>query len=228
MLPTGIVSAVGRASYGHRVDSPRSSARAVVFDIGGVLSAPEGAVPQVAAALGLPLDVVAGAYWDPRDAYDRGSAREDYWAAVGAILGLDLSGARGRDLDDLDARRWGTVDPASQALLDEVSAASRDGGPRLAVLSNAPLSLARVVRAAAWSAPFEVLVFSAELRVAKPEPAIYDAVERALGLAGEELVFFDDRPVNVEAAVSRGWRAHLWQGAGTARERLVEEGLLPG
>lgn len=199
-----------------------------MFDIGGVLSAPEGAVPQVAEALGLPVDAVGPAYWGPREAYDRGGALADYWRAVGEALGLDLVGARAAELDDLDARRWGALAPRSADLLAEVSQVAARGAVRLAVLSNAPASLAGVVRASEWSEPFEALLFSAELRAAKPGPAVYAAVEQALDLPGDQLAFFDDRPVNVEAARARGWRAHLWTGADEARAQLVRLGVLDG
>lgn len=200
----------------------------MVFDIGGVLSAPEGAVPQVAAALGLPVDVVGPAYWGPRDLYDRGGSLADYWSAVGGALGVQITGARAAELDHLDARRWGALAPPSAALLAEVSRVAVAGGTRLAVLSNAPASLADVVRASEWSTPFEALLFSAELRAAKPEAAVYEAVERALGLPGDQLAFFDDRPVNVEAATARGWRARVWTGADAARDELVALGVLDG
>ncbi|TNM59931.1 HAD family phosphatase [Streptomyces sp. NP160] len=204
-----------------------SSAAAVVFDIGGVLSAPEGAVPAVAAALDLPVEVVGAAYWPSRDAYDAGGALADYWDAVGTGLGLDLSD-RAAELDALDAERWARTGPEADALLAEVVPAVRERGMKLAVLSNAPASLEGVVRASAWSQPFDVLVFSAALGVAKPDPAVYEAVERALDLPGDQLVFFDDRPVNVEAARARGWRAHVWQGADGARQHLLDEGVLSG
>lgn len=68
---------------------------------------------------------------------------------------------------------------------------------------------------------------SAELRVMKPDPRIYEILETDSGLSGADLIFTDDRPENIEAAAARGWRTHLftggWQGwAG----RLVDEGLL--
>lgn len=47
------------------------------------------------------------------------------------------------------------------------------------------------------------------LKLAKPDPAIYSAMESVLGLAGSELVFFDDVEANVEAGRARGWNAHL-------------------
>jgi len=192
-----------------------------------VLSAPEGALPSVAAALGMPVEEVDRVYWHPRDAYDLGGPLAQYWDAVGTGLGLDLA-SRAGELDDLDARQWATLGAGAAQLLDDVVPAVRAAGLQLAVLSNAPASMERVVRAAAWSEPFDVLVFSAVVGAAKPDPAIYEAVERELGLPGEQLLLFDDRPVNVDAARARGWRAHVWRGADDARRHLVDAGVLSG
>ncbi len=46
------------------------------------------------------------------------------------------------------------------------------------------------------------------LGLAKPDIAIYAEVERRVGLAGPDILFFDDRAENVDAAVRRDWRAH--------------------
>jgi FMN phosphatase YigB (HAD superfamily) len=46
------------------------------------------------------------------------------------------------------------------------------------------------------------------LGMAKPDGAIYAEVERRVGLEGREILFFDDRADNVEAARLRHWRAH--------------------
>jgi glucose-1-phosphatase len=45
------------------------------------------------------------------------------------------------------------------------------------------------------------------LRLAKPDPAIYRAFERATANAPEEILFFDDLPENVAAARALGWNA---------------------
>lgn len=42
----------------------------------------------------------------------------------------------------------------------------------------------------------------------KPDPAVYAHVEQTVGVRPERIVFFDDLPDNVQAARSRGWRAH--------------------
>jgi HAD superfamily hydrolase (TIGR01509 family) len=41
----------------------------------------------------------------------------------------------------------------------------------------------------------------------KPDDAIYAEVERVTGFAGEQIIFFDDLPANVDGAKVRGWNA---------------------
>jgi HAD superfamily hydrolase (TIGR01509 family) len=42
----------------------------------------------------------------------------------------------------------------------------------------------------------------------KPDEGIYAHVERATGLTGSAILFFDDVQENVDAALKRGWRGH--------------------
>jgi FMN phosphatase YigB (HAD superfamily) len=48
----------------------------------------------------------------------------------------------------------------------------------------------------------------------KPDPAIYEHVERVTGVSAGAIAFFDDLPVNIEAARRRGWRAFQVDPAG--------------
>jgi 2-haloacid dehalogenase len=67
---------------------------------------------------------------------------------------------------------------------------------------------------------------SGRLKVSKPDPRIYQAVEKDCGIAPGRLLFTDDKAENVTAAARRGWRTHqfeTWQGMA---RRLVAEGLL--
>jgi putative hydrolase of the HAD superfamily len=43
----------------------------------------------------------------------------------------------------------------------------------------------------------------------KPSAAMYEAFEAASGCSGPEVVYFEDGPHNVEAALQRGWQACL-------------------
>ncbi len=73
---------------------------------------------------------------------------------------------------------------------------------------------------------FDQLYVSGRLRMMKPDPAIYAALEAGCGYAPERLFFIDDRPNNIAAAEARGWRGHLFEGPEGLAERLVAEGLL--
>jgi HAD superfamily hydrolase (TIGR01509 family) len=56
---------------------------------------------------------------------------------------------------------------------------------------------------------FTGYVFSHEARAMKPTLSIYEAVERLAGRQGNDLVYIDDRPENIDAAKGRGWHAIL-------------------
>ena len=46
---------------------------------------------------------------------------------------------------------------------------------------------------------------SGRLNISKPDPGIYEVVERDCGIAPDRLIFTDDRPENISAADGRGW-----------------------
>ncbi len=73
---------------------------------------------------------------------------------------------------------------------------------------------------------FDQEFISAHLGLIKPDPAIYAALEQGTGLAGNQLIFTDDKPENIAAAEARGWKGHIFTGAEGWRDRLVAEGLL--
>ena len=205
----------------------RSVRPCVVFDLGGVLLRPEGPAAELARVLGVDVEAVLVPYWRHRDAYDRGGPPADFWGALRrdlAAAGLAHADVPDDELDHLDASRWAQLADGAAALLDELERA----GTPTAVLSNAPASLARVVRAADWSRRFSPLVFSCDLARMKPEAEVYEQVEQRTGRPPQELVFFDDRPPNVAGAAERGWQAHLWTGFAPARQVLVAAGALAG
>jgi 2-haloacid dehalogenase len=67
---------------------------------------------------------------------------------------------------------------------------------------------------------------SGHMGVIKPDPCIYALLEAGAGLSGDALLFTDDRADNIDAAASRGWKTHLFEGPQGWASRLVTEGLL--
>lgn len=73
---------------------------------------------------------------------------------------------------------------------------------------------------------FDLAVVSGHLGVMKPDPAIYEALERNSGVPPARLLFTDDRLANIEAAAARGWQVHHFDGPAGWADRLVASGLL--
>lgn len=74
-------------------------------------------------------------------------------------------------------------------------------------------------------ARFDDLVLSYELRMAKPDPEIFQAALTRSGLRAEETAYFDDVPRFVEAAAALGIHALVFTDAPTFRSQLAELGL---
>ena len=73
---------------------------------------------------------------------------------------------------------------------------------------------------------FQGIIVSGEVKLLKPDPAIYWLALDRFGLRPAETLFVDDRRINVEAALAVGMRAHLFTDAPDLRARLEAEGLL--
>lgn len=73
---------------------------------------------------------------------------------------------------------------------------------------------------------FDRAFVSGRLKVAKPDPAIYEIVETESRVPPAGLLFADDRAENLAVAKARGWSTHLFDGPPGWAARLVDEGLL--
>ena len=65
-------------------------------------------------------------------------------------------------------------------------------------------------------------MISAQVRLVKPDPAIYRHLLEQFALDPTETVFFDDRPENVAGARAAGLQAHQFDHAATARALVIE------
>jgi HAD superfamily hydrolase (TIGR01509 family) len=89
-------------------------------------------------------------------------------------------------------------------------AALRAAGIPTCIFSNTNgIAIGHVRQRFPFFAHFDAYIYSYEERVMKPDPAIYAAVERAMGRKGDALAYLDDRPENVQGGLARGWRAVL-------------------
>jgi FMN phosphatase YigB (HAD superfamily) len=80
------------------------------------------------------------------------------------------------------------------------------------ILSNTnPIAVRHIRKNFPFFARFDGYVLSYEHRVMKPDGKIYALVEELAGRTGENILYLDDRPENVEAGLARGWRALIHQ-----------------
>jgi glucose-1-phosphatase len=113
----------------------------------------------------------------------------------------------------------GTLDEFYEAFADifteikpmtAMQAALRANRIPTCVFSNTNgLAVGHIRRRFPFFSQFDSYVFSYEQGAMKPDAKIYAAVERAMGQAGEAIVYLDDRAENVQGGLARGWRALL-------------------
>lgn len=202
----------------------RSGTAWVVFDYGEVFSLPVDVRPGMAEMLGVSVPDFCESWASGRHAYDRGQPDLEYWTGVGARLGVRIDEKLAVRLTALDISGWSRVRADAVAVLEELAGRRTP----LALLSNAPRSHAQVFRRQPWAAHFRHMLFSGEIRRAKPDADVWGPLLGTLGTQPSELLFFDDRQENVDSARAAGIRAEVWTGAGPARRLLTGLGLLPG
>ncbi|MBV9881682.1 MAG: HAD family phosphatase [Sphingomonadaceae bacterium] len=78
----------------------------------------------------------------------------------------------------------------------------------------------------AFFARFQGIIVSGEVKLLKPDPAIYYLALDRFRLRPADALFIDDREINVEAALAVGMQAHLFVDAADLEARLRAEGLL--
>ena len=114
--------------------------------------------------------------------------------------------------------------PASVDLLQRL----QQPGKPMFYLSNMPAPYAdHLEREHAFVRAFSDGVFSARVKLIKPDPAIFDMASQRFGVAPAELVFLDDHPANVAAARAAGWQALLFSDAAQAEQDLRASGWWP-
>ena len=198
-----------------------------MFDYGGVVSQPPSPqeLASLAGAAGVSVAALQGVYWQWRRAYDLAELdASGYWRQVGRSLGRGFSEAEISELIRLDSASWLRLQAGTVALIEDLGAA----GLPLALLSNAPGELAEAISALPVAAYFGHLLFSCQLKLAKPDPECYNRALARLGASAEEVIFIDDRAENVAAAAALGLRSVHFTSPGEARaavtERLAERG----
>lgn len=182
--------------------------QAVLFDIGGVLVRTEDLEPRRAweRRFGLPDWGLAKIVFDNPVAAAATLGRaslDEVWAEAGRQLALTPD-----DLAQLREDFW----KGDQYDLDLIGYI-RSLRPRCktGIISNAWPGVREAHQAHLNGATFDVIVYSAEAGLAKPDSAIYRLALKQLGVAASEAIFVDDVLENVEAARDLGMAGVLFK-----------------
>jgi len=202
------------------------SRRAFVFDFGRVVFRWR---PEVLLSTVLPhraTDAASAAHWAGQVFQAYGGDWGDFDRGVVEPPELARRIAARTGLDPSEAAAIIAAGPAElQPLADTVDWLRRlhaQGRP-LHFLSNMPEPFAaHFERTHDVMALFESGVFSARVRLLKPEPAIYGHAAKVFGRAPSDLLFLDDHLPNVVAAREAGWQAvHFVDAAQAEAEALA-------
>jgi putative hydrolase of the HAD superfamily len=197
----------------------------VIFDFGCVLSqVPDAAdFDPIRQALDVDSTVFEDIYWRNRDAYDLGHVNtHDYWQEVGRLAGRELTHAEAQTIAELDCQLWSRTNPT---MIDWIGQLRRDG-LRVAIISNMSVYIGEHLRrTAAWLDQCDPLCFSGELKLLKPDDAIYHDCLAKIGGDPAETLFIDDREVNITAAHKLGMNGIVFKSVEQLGDQLKPFGL---
>lgn len=185
--------------------------QSVLFDYGRVLSGPPdpAAWARLRSITRLDEDQLHTAYWAYRHAYDRGDLNADtYWQKV-ALHHPNTGGAlftpdQLAELIATDVDLWAQLNPPMLAWAQSLQRAGIPTG----ILSNIGDAMsAGLVARFPWIAAFTHHTWSHAHNLAKPEEAIYRLAAAGLNTPPEKVLFIDDRPENIHAALAIGMQA---------------------
>jgi HAD superfamily hydrolase (TIGR01509 family) len=81
------------------------------------------------------------------------------------------------------------------------------GVPTYIFSNTNAIQIPHIRRQFPFFAEFNGYILSYEHRAMKPDPRLYEVVERVTGRTGASLLYLDDREENVAAGARRGWQA---------------------
>ncbi|AXC13729.1 HAD-superfamily hydrolase subfamily IA, variant 3 [Acidisarcina polymorpha] len=197
---------------------------AVIFDYGMVLSNPAdpAAHHELMKIFGATAEDFEREYWAYRHAYDEGQFDgEGYWQRCAAGAGVALSDHQIRQLIANDIRMWSSL---NRNMVDWAVTISKSGF-KTGILSNIGFELADEFKQHDWVKGFTHNTWSCELRLAKPDPAIYHHVLDAIQVPAAEVLFLDDRQENILSAEAVGLQGILFRNVQQLQEDLQSRGF---
>lgn len=200
------------------------SIKAVVFDMGGVFLDwnPRYLYQKLfkdSTKLEFFLTSVCNPEWNLRQ--DGGRSFED------AVTEVAATHPQYREMAELYLSRWPEMIGSLIEGTVAITRALKARGMPLYLLSNCSAeTFPLVVERYDFPALFDGLVISGEIRLLKPEAAIYHHLLDRFGLDARDCLFIDDVAANIQAASELGFATHLFQRPEDLARRLVDDGCL--
>jgi putative hydrolase of the HAD superfamily len=199
--------------------------QAVLFDYGMVLSGPPdpAAWDRMSTITGLNEESLHSGYWANRHPYDRGDLNAaSFWHSVASSAGIDLTSAQLTELIAADTDLWSQLNPPMLEWAQRLQRA----GIRTGILSNMPEDMETGLRARhLWIDAFDHHIWSHAINLAKPEPAIYRHAAEALNTPPQNILFIDDKPENIDAAIASGMQAIQYLDHATFEQEMQARNL---
>ncbi|MGB8065407.1 MAG: HAD family phosphatase [Candidatus Sulfotelmatobacter sp.] len=199
--------------------------KAVIFDYGEVLchrpTAEE--IARLADFFNLRVDQLPALWERNRGPYDRGDLTpEVYWSVFAKDAGVEVSPDQLDQIHRLDMEMWSNINSSMVEWANQL----RSSGMKVGLLSNMhPEMVAHCRKHFSWLTDFDFVTFSGEVRLIKPDPAIYEHTLRGLGVTASEALFLDDREVNIRAAQALGINALRFESIEQLHGELLAAGF---
>lgn len=176
--------------------------KAIIWDMGGVLLSEWDPAhrQQLAVQWGIPLEQLNRLVFQSesaRLAAVGAISEEQHWEWIGKQVGVPLAG-----LDDFQLKFWAgdRIDPDVSDFI-----ASVRENYTIALLSNAWTGTRKILdEYYNCLGLFHHVIISAEVKLAKPDPAIYRLMLDQLQVDPGESIFVDDLQENIDAAIRLG------------------------
>ena len=179
-----------------------------VFDFGGVMTTmtmPERVRPIVR-ELGIPWSAIEAGFAKYRRQMDGDLiSMDEMYDRTFADAGISITPEDRARIVEADQASYLYRNEETLAFMKDLKAR----GFKIGILTNMCTGFARLFRIhfPDFIAVADAMVISGEEHLYKPQPEIYDLVERRIGLPANELCFFDDAEANCRGAEESGWQA---------------------
>jgi epoxide hydrolase-like predicted phosphatase len=191
--------------------------RAIFFDLGGVIVRTEYQAPRerLAERLNMTYEEISKVVFEAETARKASIGEmsvDEHWLAVTRKLRLPASEAESIRTE------FFAGDVIDRDLLNFI----RSLRPRYktGIISNAWGDLREYIVKHQFEDAFDTIIISAEIKMMKPQPEIYQLALKQAQVEAKEAAFVDDMPKNVEAANALGMHAIVFRDPAQVKENL--------